>query len=180
MMKKLIFLVFAVVAMQVQAQDETIFGIKGGANFSNLKSIVNSDGISGDGSTSVFIGGFADFWVAEMLHLQPELQFSIEGSENTDITYLNIPVIFKYYVLEGLNIQAGPQLGFLLDAEGGTDDFKALNFVLDFGAGFELPGGFLVEGRYNLGLTDISEADGPFENVKLKTKGFQLGVGYRF
>ena len=179
-MKKVFFLAFAIIAFQLHAQDETIFGIKGGANFSNLKSVVDGDGFSGDGATSIFIGGFVDLWLAEMLHLQPEMQFSIEGSENTDVTYLNIPVILKYYVTEGLNIQAGPQLGFLLDAEGGTDDFKALNFVLDFGAGFELPGGFLVEGRYNLGLTDISEADGPFEDVKLKTKGFQLGVGYRF
>ena len=83
----------------------------------------------------------------------------------------------------GLNVQAGPQIGFLLDAEGGTDGLKSSNFGINFGAAYELAGGFFVDARYNLGLSDISdiEVDPIFSgDVSLKTKGFQLGVGYRF
>lgn len=89
--------------------------------------------------------------------------------------------MLKYYIVDGFNVQAGPQIGFLVDAEGGdTDGLKSTNFVLNFGAAYELPAGFFVDARYNLGLSNIAEEEPGFEDISLKTKGFQLGVGYRF
>jgi opacity protein-like surface antigen len=180
MMKNRVFILLAscVFAWNVQGQ-ELHLGVKAGANFSNLKLSSDFGGLSPDGATSFFVGGLADIGLSDKLHVQPELLYSIEGAKDSDISYLNVPVMLKYYLIAGLNLQAGPQIGILVDAEGGTDGLKSTNFGFNFGAAYELPGGFFVDARYNLGLSDISDPD--FSNdFTVKTKGFQLGVGYRF
>ncbi|TFG78986.1 MAG: PorT family protein [Flavobacteriales bacterium] len=184
-MKNLVFILLAscVFAWNVEGQ-ELHFGVKAGANFSNLKVSSDFGGGSPDGATSFFVGGLADIGFSDKFHVQPEVLYSIEGAKDADVSYLNVPVMLKYYVIGGLNIQAGPQIGFLVDAEGGTDGLKSTNFGFNFGAAYELPGGFFVDARYNLGLSDILDSgntDPGFSgDVSLKTKGFQLGVGYRF
>jgi opacity protein-like surface antigen len=182
MMKKNLFFLIAIgmFCTGIQAQGIT-FGVKAGANFSNLKISFDSEGgASPDGATSIFVGGLLDVGLTEKIHFQPEIQYSIEGAKDGDITYFNVPLMLKYYLIEGLNIQAGPQLGLLVDAEGGTDGLKSSNFALNFGAAYELVGGFFVDARYNLGLSNIAEEDPGFADFKVNTKGFQLGVGYRF
>jgi hypothetical protein len=180
-MKKIwiLFLSLSVYAMHVNAQDIT-FGVKAGANFSNLKVTFDGEGASPDGATSLYIGGLVDIGLSENVHFQPELLYSIEGAEDAEVNYVNVPLMFKYYLIEGFNIQAGPQLGILVDAEGGTDGLKGTNFGLNFGAAFEIVGGFFADARYNLGIANIAETDPDFGDAKLRTKGFQLGVGYRF
>ncbi len=119
-MKKLIISLVAVVAFIGNAQAQGItFGVKAGANFSNLKISFDSEGASPDGATSIFVGGLLDVGLTEKVHFQPEIQYSIEGAKDGDITYFNVPLNIKYYLIEGLNVQAGPQLGLLVDAEGG-------------------------------------------------------------
>ena len=180
-MKKVLLIGLMFVAFQMSAQDKPLtFGVKAGANFSNLKIDFEDGGGSPDGATSFYIGGLVDFAISEKVHLQPELLYSIEGAKDADISYLNLPIMLKYYLIQGLNIQLGPQIGFLLDAEGGTDGLKSTNFAVNFGAAYELPGGFFVDARYNLGVSNILEEEPGFEDLSLKTKGFQLGVGYRF
>ena len=180
-MKKLLLLGLMLVAFQMSAQDKPItIGIKAGANFSNVKVDFEGAGGSPDGATSIFVGGLVDFALSEKVHLQPELLYSIEGAKDADISFLNLPVMLKYYLIQGLNIQLGPQIGFLLDAEGGTDGLKSTNIAVNFGAAYELPGGFFVDARYNLGVSNIIEEEPGLEDLSLKTKGFQLGVGYRF
>ncbi len=180
-MKKILilFLSLSVYAVNVNAQDIT-FGVKAGANFSNLKVTFDGEGISPDGATSLYIGGLVDVGISENVHFQPELLYSIEGAEDAEVSFVNVPLMFKYYLVEGFNLQAGPQLGILVDAEGGTDGLKGTNFGLNFGAAFEIVGGFFADARYNLGIANIAEDDPDFGDAKLRTKGFQLGVGYRF
>ncbi|NNJ89876.1 MAG: PorT family protein [Eudoraea sp.] len=180
-MKKMIISLVAAVAFIGNAQAQGItFGVKAGANFSNLKISFDSEGASPDGATSIFVGGLLDVGLSDKVHFQPEIQYSIEGAKDGDVTYFNVPLMLKYYLIEGLNVQAGPQLGLLVDAEGGTEGLKSSNFALNFGAAYELVGGFFVDARYNLGLSNIAEEDTGFGDFSLKTKGFQLGVGYRF
>jgi len=177
----LIILVVSVFAFSVQGQ-EIKFGAKAGANFSNLNFSSDFGSLTPDGATSFYIGGLADIGFSEKLHIQPELLYSIEGAKDSDISYLALPVMFKYYILGGLNVQAGPQVGFVLDAENGTDGLKSTNFGFNFGAAYELPGGFFADARYNLGLSNIVDDQGNqgADDFKVKTKGFQIGVGFRF
>ncbi|GGD48911.1 porin family protein [Muriicola marianensis] len=180
-MKKTLILLVALIAYGTNANAQNVtFGVKAGANFSNLKVVFDGEGASPDGATSLYVGGLVDVGISENFHFQPELLYSIEGAQDAEVSYVNVPLMVKYYLVEGFNIQAGPQIGILADAEGGTDGLKGTNFGLNFGAAFEVIGGFFADARYNLGVANIAEDDPGFSDAKLRTKGFQLGVGYRF
>lgn len=183
-MKKLMFSALALFAFGfANAQDSDMkFGVKGGVQFTNF----TGDG-DWDGKTGFYVGGLVDFAVAEDFHVQPELLFSMEGAEadlgalgtaDYGITYLRVPIMAKYYIMDGLNLQAGPQVAFkIATAEDyGDEASKSIDFGLGIGAGYELEGGFLVDVRYNLGLSNISEND----DADVKNTGIMLGVGYRF
>jgi opacity protein-like surface antigen len=120
-----------------------------------------------------------DFTVSEKFHVQPELMYSTEGaSDDAGIDYLRLPIMAKYYVMEGLSLQAGPEIAFKIAAQEDLVDeaTKSLDFGLGFGAGYELSNGLMFDARYNLGLANISDVDGfDFGNA-----GLQIGLGYRF
>lgn len=171
-MKKLILSFLVVIAFgTVNAQDMK-FGVKAGANFSNLTGDADVDG-----RTGFYIGGLVDFGISEKFHVQPEILYSMEGGKDAELDFVRIPIMAKYYLMDGLNIQAGPMLGFKIGAEDGLDEVtKSFDYGLGFGAAYELPIGVFFDLRYNLGLSNISDFDG--EDVG--TTAFQVGLGYRF
>jgi opacity protein-like surface antigen len=186
-MKKTILsiLMIIVLAGAAMGQAEVSLGIKGGANFANLDvsdfsgSLKNKTGFHG--------GAFALFKFTKF-GIQPELLFSQQGSnirfDAQDIEgsfdYINVPVIFKLYTVLGLNLQIGPQFGFLSKAEFDSDDvkesFKNSDTSLALGVGWELPMRLTVDARYNLGLSDISD-DPDFDTIKNQV--WQISVGYK-
>ena len=171
MKKLLLFTVIAVFGFTVNSQSVT-FGVKAGVNFSNWGGDADTDGIVG-----FYAGGLADITISEAFHVQPELLYSGEGGEDAEISFLRIPVMAKYYVINGLSIQAGPNFGFKVGADDFVDDFtKGFDVGLGLGAGYELANGLMFDARYNIGLTDISD----YDDGELKTGYFQFGLGYRF
>ena len=153
--------------------DGVKFGVKAGVNLTNFTGDVESDQ-----GTGFYIGGLVDLAVSGNFHVQPELLYSVEGAKDASVSYLRIPVMAKYYVMQGLSLQVGPEIAFKIAAE---DDFtdeviKSMDFGIGAGAGYELPMGLMFDIRYNLGLANISEVEG----ADIKNVGIQLGVGYRF
>ena len=200
-MKKILLLVLAfAIAVPSMAQIEA-FGVKGGLNFTNLNSERLFD--DSDGRTSFNFGAFAEFGVADQLTIRPELYYSAQGA-NTDlviinglidfettwrVNYLNLPILGKYEVIEGLGLMTGPQFGFLLKSEAETDtpigdiesdtkdDTEGLDFSWVFGAVYRLDMGLEVGLRYNLGLSNIN--DSFFESdEEIRNRVFQITVGY--
>lgn len=179
-MKKIILSAMALLAFGfANAQDAKgadsgmHFGIKAGADFTNFTGDADSNG-----KTGFYIGGLVDFPVAENFHVQPELLYSMEGADDDQgVSYLRIPIMAKYYVMEGLSLQAGPEIAFKVSADDFIDDsVKSMDFGLGIGAGYELPMGLMFDARYNLGLSNISE-DSDFD---VKNTGIMVGLGYRF
>ncbi len=186
-MKKSILSILMVVVLAGAAmgQAEVSLGIKGGANFANLDvsdfsgSLKNKTGFHG--------GAFALFKFAKF-GIQPELIFSQQGSKirfdaediEGSFDYINIPVILKLYTVLGLNLQIGPQFGFLskaeFDSDNVKDSFKNSDTSLALGVGWELPMRLTVDARYNLGLSDISD-DPAFDTIKNQV--WQISVGYK-
>jgi opacity protein-like surface antigen len=181
-MKKIFFSALAICAFgfaNAQDGDSSMrFGIKGGVQFTNF---AGDDAEGSEGATGFYVGGLVDFAVAENFHVQPELLYSVEGAEDSSISYLRIPIMAKYYVMEGLSLQAGPEVAFKVGAEDDlTDELtKSIDFGLGIGAGYELTNGLMFDVRYNLGLSNISE-EFEGESFDIKNTGFQVGLGYRF
>ena len=193
MKKLLLTAVIAVISIvSINAQE---FGAKAGVNFASL----NGDE-DFDGRTSFFVGGVVEFEISESFSIQPELLYSSQGAKSSfseegfdfestiKLDYLNIPIMAKYYVTEGLSIEAGPQVGFLLsakaevkedgesDSEDIKDELKSVDFGLNFGLGYKLDSGLNFGARYNLGLSNVPD-EGDFD---LKNGVFQIAVGYFF
>jgi opacity protein-like surface antigen len=178
-MKKIILTIAVVMAATfANAQDkksggdsEMKFGVKAGYTNSNFTGDIDTDANGG-----FYIGGLVDFAVSENFHVQPELLYSIEGAKDAKLNYLRIPIMAKYYIMEGLNLQAGPEVAFKAGGDDGIkDQAKSLDYGLGIGAAYELESGLMFDARYNLGLANISDAGGSVKNVS-----FQVGLGYRF
>ncbi|MEL4307820.1 porin family protein [Joostella sp. CR20] len=206
MKKNYVITVFALIAFVcVSNAQDFKFGAKAGLNFANLRGDEVEDL---DSRTSIHFGAVAEFPISEKFSIQPEIMYSAQGAKGEEdasdysdllsgdidlvakFNNLNIPLMAKYYVADGFSIQAGPQIGFLLKAESEAetgdfsasedikDNFKTLDFGLNFGLGYQLKNGLFFDGRYNLGLTNIAdyeEGDGDVKNGV-----FQLSVGYFF
>ena len=131
MKKLLVFAVLASFSLVATAQEENIrFGAKAGVNFASI----NGDETNGvDGRTGFHIGAVAEIPISDKFAFAPELLYSTQGAKvdfreeffgsvfsqesTTKLDYLNLPLMAKFYVAEGLSIQAGPQIGFLLSAK---------------------------------------------------------------
>ncbi len=196
---KRILLVAAVLAVfsTVKAQDFK-FGAKAGVNFANLR----SEDETADARTSIHFGVVAEYKLSDQFAVQPELLFSGQGAKDEDtitesgmqinvketlkLSYLNLPVMFKYYAAKGFSLQAGPQLGVLLSSkakaeaagmshEEDMDGVKTIDFGFNFGLGYKFNEKFFVDARYNLGLSNIAKEEGDAKNGV-----FQISVGYMF
>ena len=182
-MKKLIVAVIILFAGTTAFSQEIDLGIKAGANFAT---ITDASGLSN--KTGFQAGIFAGVKFTEKVGLQADLLYSQQGAEfdfgEFDLTYINVPVVLKYYIVQGLNIQAGPQFGFIVDDEilvdlgGVTADAKAENFDLSgvVGAGYDFPMGIRLDARYNFGLTEVSKYNG----ADGKNSVISLALGYSF
>lgn len=181
-MKKL-FLVAAITAVGFAANAQVNFGVKAGLNISNL----TGDGVDTDSKAGFNAGGFATIPVSSMFAVQPELLYSVEGAKSGDtklhLNYINIPVLFQYRK-SGFVGELGPQLGILASAKAKADGesadikdyFKSTNFSLAIGAGYQLTNGLGFGVRYNLGLSNIGDAEGS----DIKTSTFSVGASFAF
>lgn len=189
-MKKIIFAgILTVMGFALHAQ-KAQFGLKGGVNFSTLEYETHEEN---EMKSGFHVGGLVHIHVSRNFAVQPELVFSSQGSEFNDdegnqthvsLSYINVPVMLQYMTGGGFRIQTGPQVGFLLGAEAEVGDvqlevddaYKSTDFSWAFGAGYQFPGGFGIDARYNLGLSNINDAT----SVEVKNRVFQVGVFYQF
>lgn len=185
-MKKLL-LVAAVAVLgfsNVNAQDIK-FGVKGGLNFAN----VSGDNTGNFETVTAFnFGVMSEISITDKFSFQPELMYSGQGFslKNDDnpvaLSYINLPLMGKYYVTKGLSLEAGPQVGYLVGADyDGTDvkdDFKKVDFGVNLGLGYKLENGLNFGMRYNLGLSNINNISG--DSDKYKNGVLQASVGYFF
>jgi hypothetical protein len=188
---------FIGLAHQTMAQ-EFAFGLKGGLNLTNLK--VDNPEASYNSRTGYHAGIFLR-GKFDRVAIQPEVLLFTQsnkvtysgllgsGSMEESFTYLSVPVIIKFYPIAGLNIQVGPQFGFLLDGEQkynstfftGTRDikdyYKNSDVSVSVGGGYDFGFGLNMDVRYNVGVKDINnEANGD----AAKSRVFLVSLGWNF
>ncbi|WP_299683642.1 porin family protein [uncultured Dokdonia sp.] len=179
-MKNLVLLiVIAVIGLTRMNAQEIQFGAKAGLNFAT---ITNDAEDELDITSDVAFGLLAEIPISEKFSFQPELMYSGQGSSTAILTYFNVPLIGKYYVVKGLSLEAGPQIGFLLSAKNTDTDanikdaFTNVDFGLGLGVGYTLNNGLFFNARYNLGIANISNVEG----VTTENRFVQLSIGYFF
>ena len=169
------------------AQEHEV-AIKGGININDLggKSIPLY-------STLGFHGGFYyERIISSYFSIQPELTISLQGaafdrSNDTKLnyTYLNIPLLGKFYLVDDLAFEIGPQLGVLLSAKEVSDfgnidisdQVRNTDFSVIFGLGYKYRGRTSLTFRYNLGISNTNLQDVVYE-ARLTNRVFQISLAY--
>ncbi|MCG2418887.1 PorT family protein [Aequorivita sp. F47161] len=179
-MKKLIVVAITLFIGTTAFSQELDLGIKAGANFANISDVNDLSS-----KTGFQAGVFAGIKFTDKVGIQADLLYSQQGAEfdagEFDLTYVNVPVVLKYYLVKGLNIQAGPQFGFIVDDNiadvlGNIYEAESSDVSGIIGAGYDFPFGIRVDARYNFGLSDVSkDVDG-----KNKNNVFSVALGYSF
>ncbi|MBT8319794.1 MAG: PorT family protein [Gramella sp.] len=197
MKKTFLLLVFAVVGISSSsyAQEYWNFGVKGGVNFTNMTSDEFEDNKS---RTGFHLGVLAEIPVSDRFSVQPEVLYSTQGTEDEgsnftneyQLDYIQVPVIAKFYLIDGLALEAGPSFNFLveeeynyesgiLDIETDSELASTFEFGGAIGASYKFNNGFFLNGRYTQGFTDAFDSDS-FDEDAINNNGFQLGVGFQF
>jgi opacity protein-like surface antigen len=174
-MKKVLFIAaLALLGLSnVNAQDAKFGAVAGFHNFS-VKANGGGASISAD-AQGFYVGVSGEFTLSETLNLQTELQYASAYSDGESTDLLILPIMVKYYVSEEFNLQAGPQLDFIVSDSDGANVF---GLGLGLGAGYDINEKLYISTRYAFGLTNRLE-DAP-SGVSIKFNTFQAGLGYRF
>ena len=195
-MGKKSFLAFAfitLISVSVVAQSKFTMGLKVGPNLSS----VNANSTTGETYKSItgYHGGLFATIKGSKIGFQPEILFSKQGyilqttagQDVFDFKYVNVPMIIKWYMVKGLNLQVGPQLDLLTsaikEAADGTNTNQT-NILRDrvwnlcVGLGLDLPFKINIDARYVIGLTDVNTLTSA--GTALKSSVVQFSLGYRF
>ncbi|MCT3760785.1 PorT family protein [Elizabethkingia anophelis] len=170
------------------------FGIKAGGNLSDLTNLDREKSKIG-----FYAGVFMNAPISSEFSIQPEVVYSQQGAKFKDfgnvtdlkknLGYINVPVMVQYNATPDFYIEAGPEFGFLVDAQdkgkvngvsyksSGTDGYNTFNFGMGLGAGYRFTPNISINARYTAGFTNIVKNNG---GDSVKNNNFQLGLGYTF
>ncbi|RMA64161.1 porin family protein [Ulvibacter antarcticus] len=180
-MKKSIVLALTILISISGFSQDLDLGLKIGANFANVSDLKDSSS-----KTGFHAGAFVGAKLSDKIGIQGDLLYSQQGSKikgsEFELTYVNVPVVLKYYLVQGLNVQLGPQFGFIVDDKIKTvigtieAEAKAESFDLSgvAGLGLDLPFGLRIDGRYNFGLSEVIKGEDGKNTV------VSVSVGYSF
>ncbi len=118
-----------------------------------------------------------------------KIDYSSDDQSKLRLSYLTIPLTFTYRVHNGISVEAGPDLSFLLSAKdkntynGQTETYDFKDETKNFQFGYNIAvsymhdqsglGGFV---RWNGGLSKVRTSD---SNNKIYNGGFSIGARYR-
>jgi hypothetical protein len=198
-MKNQLFTIVLLITTSLSfSQSKTTFGIKGGANVSNI----SSAGL--DSKTNGYFGAFFNVHVSDVYEFQPELVYSNQGGTykfNNDqsiyVEYISIGVANKFFVdgSNGFHIIIVPTLDFdiddtligLINRNGDYgNDATFIDLTIGAGFGYEFSNGLTIEARYKRGLIDVYSGEfhdfesERYENEVQLNSVFQIGIVYKF
>lgn len=174
-MKKICTLLLLVGITGFTYAQEIKFGIRVGANISNMDYDQKPEHDNPERIGFVF-GGFADFGLTERLALMTELQYSPEGANlqyfKTD--YLSLPVLLNYNLFGGFKIGVGPQAGLKIHKK--NDGFRNLVFSGVGFAEYMITDEIGLDVRYIYGFSNVFDKD---LNIEANQRVLQFGLSYR-
>jgi opacity protein-like surface antigen len=186
-MKKLIAAIALSVFAFVNANAQTV-AFKVGYTHSDV--IVSPEPANIFTGKETFHAGIAikDLKITDKIGFQPELLYSMQGFHvasvgNVGIHYLSVPLLITFPVTEGLELQVGPQVSYMVNSRVGVVNdlfsvtYNGLFHNLDAGAvagvEYKVSDNVSLGGRYYLGMTDVNK-DFSFGNNKNLSDYFQM------
>jgi hypothetical protein len=204
-----ILLVVTAATLSGQVQSQTFSGgIRGGLNFAQWRHVVETSSIqtgaintvfTGEARTGYVFGVYYSRMFNKSIGLQPELFYNSAGQKfaatSINLGYLSVPVFLRYNITDQFHLLGGPQIGYLLSAEGHDpgatgggardrkNDFHTADFGAVFGIGVDVKN-FNFGLRYAMGLTNIMKnntavVQGASVRQNIQNVGWQLVAGYR-
>lgn len=173
-------------------------GVKGGVNFANVK---NASGIKAESRTGYMIGGYISPKPKKLLGFRSEIILSRQGYDyttvsntgNVNLDYLLLPQLITLNFTKKVQLHAGGQAAFLLnakvDSSGGSsgrslfDYFNRFDYGLVAGGEISPISGFFVGSRINVSLNNVSKygnRPGFIPGVDAKNNVVQVYAGWRF
>ena len=146
------------------SQSQVKFGINGGFSSATVSSDYE------DLTAGYYAGVFTEIGM-RVFTLQPALNYV----RFHDDSYLQIPVMMKFYFIPKVNLQVGPQFAFRINEV--PDNLSSTNFGAAVGLGADLFSGLFIEGRYAFQLNNALES--PAAGQKLHFNIFNVGLGIR-
>lgn len=147
---------------------------------------------NGDVKVGAIAGAEFEYQVHPIVGISFGALYSMQGSKNDDVKmnldYINVPILANIYVVKGLALKAGIQPAFNVSNKvksdgvsvdwnkyfsGSDAEVKTFDFSIPVGASYEFSD-FVIDARYNFGLTKIMNASDSKNSV------FQITLGYKF
>jgi Outer membrane protein beta-barrel domain len=211
MMKKLSFLLISLLLLSHAHAQHLGLGFKAGYNFANIKNVssLNAESKSGYHLGAFFSPGQGK----KIIGFRTELIYSKQGydfksgnkSGTVELNYLLLPQMFTFNITKLIQLQAGGQLAFLLNAKadssvsGGPqgqyqkviDFYNKIDYGITAGAEVHPYKGLLLGVRYNTGLSNLFKdqqvVGGPpnpsfissLSSLNFKSNVIQVFVGWR-
>lgn len=214
---KTILSILSLLAFLSVSSQEVQYGVKAGLNFGNSKFEISSAFLNGqfdtDIRTSLYLGGFVEFisnsndnrFHIGMVYHGNGFKFDT-GEEDFvfKISQLNVPLLFKYSIIEGLFVNVGGYVGAIVDVQGElefrdpnsgefvsensdiSNEFNTIDAGLSIGLEYAVGDGFFIEANYSYGLINIlNEEEVIFPeqsgvNASVKNRVLTAGIGYKF
>lgn len=180
-MKKTILITVLLLAISFNAQAQLLqIGAKVGLNYANF----SGTDIQTDAITSYHGGLVAEIKLLDKFAIQPELLYTTQGASydkagtefKNELGYIAIPVLAKIYLSKSFSLELGPQASFLLSEKNNFDanDSNTFDFAVDAGLSLKITKNIFIQGRYVLGLTEVSS------NADAKNSVLQFSAGLMF
>lgn len=180
---------------------------------------INDKKLDSEPTGGVFAGADLEYQISNMFSVSAGVNWAQAGSGWKDLklsgngltteikdlkietSYVNVPITFNFYVVKGLALRTGVQMGFLTSAdikatinESGSsegiktkteidksikDDFNKFDLSIPVGISYEFNSHFVIDARYNIGITKVNKESEP--DVKDSRNGVvAITLGYKF
>lgn len=209
MKKGIIIAFFAIVGIaKTQAQVTFKPGLRGGVNFSHFTkgdsrssfygdpAFMGSYGTEFKSKTDFYVGFYGALHLTKFYTLQPEIDYSNQGSTinyidsnnisrgtKLDVSYLSIAVINKF-TFNKFNVLLGPAVEFVVDEKNMIAD-NEIDLTFQLGAGYDITKNFGLETRIKKGIIPAyysSNYNGDYysDNGSHTNVVFSVGATYTF
>lgn len=185
-------------------RDTLSFGLKVGANYSNVYDSENQDFVA-DAKFGFAAGAFVVIPFGKFIGIQPEVMFSQKGFKSTGTylgstysmtrttDYIDVPLLFAVKPIKEVTVLFGPQFSYLMKQK---DDFTDGNISStqqqDFNNDNIRKNTFCLTGGLDFNMNNLvlglrtgwdvknNDGDGNTTTPRYKNMWHQLTLGYRF